>query len=91
MTRKTTLTALITAATILANANAAQALGWNMSWSKSGYSAGGVVLNGTSLNRANTDAAAKAPLNSFRVSTVRRPSPAGPISTPYPNVGTSSK
>ena len=32
MTRKTTLTALITAATILANANAAQAFGWNMSW-----------------------------------------------------------
>ena len=32
MIRKNTVTALITAAAILANANAAQAFGWNMSW-----------------------------------------------------------
>ena len=34
MTRKNTFTALIIAATILGNANAAQAFGWSMFWFK---------------------------------------------------------
>ena len=86
MPRKTPLTALITAATILSYVPAANAAGWNLSWFTFGYSAGGIVLNGKSLDGRNRSPRLQSTSGGFRVTVARPPaSPAPFVPTPLPN------
>ena len=86
MPRKTTLTALITAATILSHVPAASAAGWNMSWFTFGYSAGGIVLNGKSLDGRNRTPQLQSTSGGFRITVARPPAAPAPfVPTPLPN------
>ena len=83
---KTTLTALITAATILSHTPAASAAGWNMSWFTFGYSAGGIVLNGTSLGGVDPSSNLRATVRRFQITVAKPPAaPAPLVPIPYPN------
>jgi len=86
MPRKTTLTALITAATILSHVPAASAGGWNMSWFTFGYSAGGIVLNGKSLDGLAQTSRPQIATGGFRITVAKPPAAPAPfVPTPLPN------